>query len=102
MIAPTIARGAAIRNAENVNGSEAGTCSFQRIRQRPAAYERISSTARGSADCSPRSALIVTGKKVRYAARIATDTQSVTPLVPRLTTTIGAIESSGIVCDAAM
>ena len=65
MIAPTIASGAAIRKAEKRYGSDAGTRSFQRIRQRPAAYERISSTACGSADWRPRSALIVTGKKVR-------------------------------------
>ena len=60
----------------------------------------MSSTARGSADCRPRSVLIVTGKNVRYAASTQTDTQSVIPFEPRPTTTIGAIASSGIVCDA--
>ena len=37
MIAPTIESGAAIRNAEKRNGIAAGTRSFQRMRQRPAA-----------------------------------------------------------------
>ena len=72
------------------------------MRQRPAAYERISSTARGSADSSPRNVLIETGKKVRYAASTATETQSRTPFEPRPTTTIGAIASSGTVCEATM
>src|SRR6516164_11794420 len=100
MIAPTIASGAAMRNAENRYGSDVGACSFQRMLQRLAAYERISSTARGSADCRPRSALIVTGKKVRYAASTDTASQSWMPFDPRPTTTIGAIASNGIVCDA--
>ena len=65
MIAPTTAAGAAIFSAVKRYGNEAGIRSFQRIFQRFAAYERISSTARGSADRSPRSVLIVTGKKVR-------------------------------------
>ena len=65
MIAPTTPAVAAIFRAVKRNGNEAGTRSFQRISRRLAAYERISSTARGSADCSPRSVLIVTGKKVR-------------------------------------
>ena len=46
--------------------------------------------------------LIVTGKNVRYAAMIATETQSCTPFgsfeLPD--TTIGAIARSGTVCDA--
>ena len=100
MIAPTIASGAAIRSPEKRNGSEAGTRSFHSVRHRPAPYDRIRSTARGSADWRPRSMLIVTGKKVRYAASTATDTQSRTPFEPRPTTTIGAIASSGTVCDA--
>ena len=65
MIAPTTLAVAPILSAVKRYGSEAGTRSFQRIRQRPAAYERISSSARGSAECSPRRVLIVTGKKVR-------------------------------------
>ena len=72
MIAPTIASGAAMRNAEKRYGSDAGACSFQRMRQRLAAYERMSSSARGSAERRPRSVLIVTGKNVRYDAITAT------------------------------
>ena len=64
-IAPTTLAVAEIFRAEKRYGSDAGTRSFQRIAERLAAYERISSSARGSADWSPRSALIVTGKKVR-------------------------------------
>jgi hypothetical protein len=40
-----------------------------------AAYDSISSTARGSGDFSPRSVLMATGKKVSHAARTATDFQ---------------------------
>ena len=68
----------------------------------PPAYERISSSARGSADWSPRSVLIVTGKKVRYAEMTATETQPGSPREPSQTTTIGAIARIGIVCDATM
>src|SRR5712672_1065940 len=100
MIAPTTASGAAMRKAEKRYGIELGTWSFQRICQRPAAYDSISSTARGSADSSPRKVLIVTGKNVRYAASTATEIQSFTPLEPRPTTTIGAMARSGIVCEA--
>ena len=46
--------------------------------------------------------LIVTGKKVRYAASTATEIQSLTPFVPSPITTIGAIARSGIVCEATM
>src|SRR4029079_19564713 len=56
------------------------------------------SCARGSADCSPRSVLIVTGKNVRYAAITATDCQ---PAFSQ-TTTIGATARIGIVCEATM
>ena len=102
MIAPTIEAVAEILSAVKRYGTEVGTRSFQRIAQRPAAYERISSTPRGSTESRPRSVLIATGKKVRYAARIATDTQPATPFDPSPTTTIGAIARIGTVCEATM
>ena len=83
-------------------GTDDGTRSCQSTRQRLAAYDSISSTARGSTECRPRSVLIATGKKVRYAARIATAFQPATPFEPRPTTTIGAIARIGTVCDATM
>ena len=43
--------------------------------------------------------LIVTGKKVRYAAMIATDFQPWTPFEPSPITTIGAIARIGTVCE---
>ncbi len=63
--APTTHAVAATRNAEKRNGSDAGTRSFQKTAHSPAAYERMSSTADGSADWSPRTVFTVTGKKVR-------------------------------------
>ena len=39
--------------------------SFQKIARRDAAYDRISSSARGSGERRPRSMAMVTGKKVR-------------------------------------
>ncbi len=65
MIAPTTLAVAASRSAEKTYGSEEGTRSFQSTSQRLAAYVRISSSARGSADWRPRSVLIATGKNVR-------------------------------------
>ena len=65
MIAPTTLAVAAILRAEKTYGSDVGTRSFQSTAQRLAAYVRISSSARGSADCRPRSVLITTGKNVR-------------------------------------
>jgi hypothetical protein len=65
MIAPTMLAVADTLKAAKRYGSAAGTRSFQRILHELAAYERMSSSARGSADCSPRSVLIVTGKNVR-------------------------------------
>ena len=75
MIAPTTLAVAASFSAAKTYGSEAGTRSFQSTAQRPAAYVRISSSARASADWSPRSVLISTGKNVRYAAITATAPQ---------------------------
>jgi hypothetical protein len=69
------------------------------------AYERISSSARGSAEWSPRSVLMATGKNVRYAAIIATAPQSLSPsgiFGFTQTTTIGAIARIGTVCEATM
>ena len=101
MIAPTIESGAAIRKRrEEVRqrGRHA-----QLPEDRPAAggvrAHQLDARA-GRPTARPRSALIVTGKNVRYAASTATETQSVTPFVPSPTTTIGAIASSGIVCEA--
>src|SRR5262245_46804964 len=102
MIAPITLAVAEILSAEKTNGSEAGTRRRQRIFQRPAAYECISSSARGSTAWRPRSVLIATGKNVRYAAITATETHGVTPFVPSPTTTIGAIASSGTVWEATM
>ena len=65
MIAPTTLAVAEILSAAKMYGSDAGTRSFQSTVQRPAAYECISSSARGSAEWRPRSVLIVTGKNVR-------------------------------------
>src|SRR5919204_3351499 len=98
MIAPTTLAVAETFRAAKMYGSAEGTRSFHSTRQRGAAYERISSRARGSADWRPRSVLMVTGKNVRYAAITATDCQ---PLFSH-TTTIGATARIGIVCDATM
>src|SRR6185437_13318275 len=97
MIAPITLAVAEIFSAVKMYGTEAGTRSCHSTRHRLAAYECISSTARGSTECSPRSVLITTGKNVRYAARIATAFQPWTPFDPSPTTTIGAIARIGTV-----
>src|SRR5687768_12143731 len=105
MIAPTTLAVAEILSAAKMNGSAAGTRSFQSTFHPLAAYERMSSTARGSADRSPRSVLIATGKNVRYAAITATAPQSSTgegSFGFTQTTTIGAIARIGTVCEATM
>src|SRR5688572_8083057 len=102
MIAPTTLAVAETLSAENRYGNEAGTFSFQRIDHRLAAYERISSSARRSAESKPRSVLIVTGKNVRYAAMTATENHAGKPREPIQTTTMGAIARIGTVCDATM
>src|SRR5947208_4961515 len=102
MIAPITLAVAEIFSAENTNGIDAGTRSRHSTFDRPAAYDRISSTARGSGESRPRSVLIATGKNVRYAAITATPTHGWTPFVPSPTTTIGAIASSGTVCEITM
>jgi len=83
-------------------GSEAGSRSFQRIWSVLDAYERVSSSARGSTDVSPRRVLIATGKNVRKAAMIETENQSGKPLPPNQMTTIGATARIGIVWEATM
>src|SRR4051812_15409237 len=98
MIAPTTLAVALTFSAVKTYGSDDGTRSFQSTFHGLAAYERRSSCARGSADWSPRSVLIATGKNVRYAAITATDCQ---PAFSQ-TTTIGATARIGTVCEATM
>src|SRR5215471_2196251 len=78
MIAPTMLAVAETFRAVKRYGSDVGNRSFQRIVQRFAAYERMSSTDARSAALSPRSVAITTGKKVRYAAMTDTETHAVT------------------------
>src|ERR1051325_7971705 len=98
MIAPTTLAVAEIFSAENTNGSEEGRRRSQSTERRWAAYDRISSSERGSGESSPRSVFIATGKKVRNAAITETATHGWTPFVPRPTTTIGATARMGTVC----
>src|SRR5262245_60443061 len=100
MIAPTTAAGAETLGAVTGNGSNAGTRRRQRIAPPSAPYERISSSARGSAESRPRRVLMVTGKNVRYAEMTATENQGGKPREPSQTTTIGAIARIGIVWEA--
>src|SRR4051794_25594651 len=105
MIAPTTLAVAAILKAEKTYGSDDGTRTFQRTRHELAAYVRISSSARGSADWSPRSVLIATGKKVRSAAITATAPQRWSDdgsFGFTQTITIGAIARIGTVWLATM
>src|SRR5438874_10423811 len=105
MIAPTTLAVAASLSAEKTYGSELGTRSFQSTIQRLAAYVRIRSSARASAERRPRSVLIVTGKNVRYAAITATAPQPCSGpgnFGLTQTTTIGAIARIGIVWLATM
>ena len=64
-IAPMMLAVAAILSAENRYGIDDGKRSFQKMVQRDAAQERISSIARGSTALKPLRAAIVTGKKVK-------------------------------------
>ena len=59
----------------------------------PAAYERISSSARGSGARRPRIIAIVTGKNVRYVAMTTTEIT----FGPKAKTIIGARATIGIV-----
>ena len=66
MIAPTTLAVAAIFSAVKMYGSDVGHAQLPEHRASgSAAYECISSSARGSAECRPRSVLIATGKNVR-------------------------------------
>ena len=76
MIAPTTLAVAAIFSAVKMYGSADGTRSFHSVVQLRAAYECMSSSARGSGESSPRIVFTVTGKNVRYAAMTETRTQS--------------------------
>mgnify|MGYP001007895549 CR=1 FL=1 len=49
---------------------------------------------------SPCTMATVTGKKQRYMAIVAFGSTPEKPSVPRITNTIGAMASTGIVCDA--
>ncbi len=105
MIAPTTLAVAERRSAEKRYGSDDGTRSFQSTLHRLAAYVRISSSARGSAACNPRSVLIATGKNVRYVAMTATAPHPCSDAGSfglTQTTTIGAIARIGTVWLATM
>jgi len=52
----------------NMNGSDVGIRTCRKTSTFPAAYERISSIARGLTDVSPRNVFTITGKKQRTAA----------------------------------
>src|SRR6185369_12543207 len=94
--APMTDAAAATRSDEKRYGTDVGSRSFHSTASLPAAYERISSKARASAARRPRSAAIVTGKNVRYALMIATDTQPAFVA----TTIRGEIARIGTVCEA--
>ena len=64
-----------------------------------AAYERMSSSLRGSVESSPRRVLIATGKNVRKALITATGIHTGSPWPPSQITTIGAIARIGTVCE---
>src|SRR5919206_3139922 len=93
MIAPTIDAVAAILIAVNRYGSDAGSRTFRYTSQRDAAYDRISSRARGSGERKPRIIAIVTGKNVRYVAMMTT----LVTFGPNANTIIGASATIGIV-----
>ena len=62
-----------------------------------AAYDRINSTAVGSGERSPRKVLMATGKNVRYAAMIETESHCGMSRRPPQTTTMGAMARIGTV-----
>ena len=65
MIVPTMLAAAAILSPVNRYGTDAGKRTLRYTAQFEAAYDRISSRARGSGERSPRVMAMVTGKKVR-------------------------------------
>src|SRR5207245_5473667 len=87
MIAPTTLAVAAILNAAKRYGAAAGSRTLRRTSRVGAAYERMSSIARGSGERRPRTPAMVTGKNVRYAEMTATDSQPAWIQI----TTIGAM-----------
>src|SRR6478735_3405429 len=99
MIAPTTLAVAATLKAENMYGSALGNFTRQSVAHGEAAYERISSSLRGSVESRPRSVLIATGKKVRKALITATGIHTGRPLPPSQITTMGAIARIGTVCE---
>src|SRR5438105_5712571 len=96
MIAPTTLAVAAALNAAERYGAAAGSRTLKRTSREDDAYDRISSSARGSGERSPRRPAIATGKNVRYAEMTATASH---PPRNQMTTT-GAIAMIGTVCDA--
>src|SRR3990172_4495075 len=92
-IAPTMLAVAAILRAVNRYGSDAGSRNFTYACHGDAAYDRISSMARGSNERRPRIIAIVTGKKVRYVAMMTT----LMTLWPKANTIIGARAMIGMV-----
>ena len=83
----------AILSAENRNGSELGTRSFQKISALLADSTRISSSDCGFTDVRPRTMLARVGKKQMNAAITTLD---VMPR-PKIRTRIGALARIGIV-----
>src|SRR5437879_9113263 len=96
MIAPTtLAVGATLKAAKRY-GAAAGSLTLTSTSRDDDAYDRMSSSARGSGERSPRRPAIVTGKNVRYAEMTATASH---PPRSQITTT-GAIAMIGTVCEA--
>src|SRR4029078_1151381 len=93
MIAPTIPAVAEIFSAVKRYGSEAGRWRFQENLEVVAAYDRISSIARGSNERRPRIIAIVTGKNVRYVAMTTTEVT----FAPKAKTINGARAMIGMV-----
>src|ERR1700674_2277129 len=67
-MAPIIERTVATFSPVNMCGSEFGIRTRQNVESRPAAYDCISSIDDGWTEVSPRSVLIITGKKQSSAA----------------------------------
>src|SRR6188472_3294692 len=93
MITPTMDAVAAILSAVNRYGSEAGRRTFRYVDHADAAYDRMSSSERGSGERRPRIIAIVTGKNVRYVAMTTTEMT----VGPNANTIIGARATIGIV-----
>src|SRR2546421_8586631 len=96
MIAPTTLAVAATLNEAKRYGAAAGSLTLSRTSRDDDAYERMSSSARGSGERRPRRPAIVTGKNVRYAEMTATASH---PPRNQMTTT-GAIAMIGTVWEA--